>query len=103
MCLYVGSEVILANLLTKKNGVTPEEISSYCQHLGDILSQHWGCRNVYINLNTKEMNYALSKYNKEFRYFQGRYFANKTMNLSHFNARYDDQVIAAFSEAAQMI
>ena len=103
MCLYVGSEVILANLLTKKDGVTPEEISSYCQRLRTVLAQDPEYKNVYINLNTKEINYALSKYNKEFRCFQGRYFVNKKINLKHFNARYDEPVVIKFVEAAEMI
>ena len=33
MCLYVGSEVILANILEKKQGVTIKDIDLYCKNL----------------------------------------------------------------------
>lgn len=100
MCLYVSSEVILANLLSKKNGVSQKEIVLYCQRLQRELNNK---HNVYINFNDKEIKNALSKYNREFRYFQGRYFVNNKINLEHFNARYDDSVVSAFAEIAQTV
>ena len=97
MCLYVSSEVVLANLLSKKNGATSEEISSYCKQLREALNEHGHDRAVYINVNEQEIDHALSKYCKEFRLFQGRYFMNDGVNIARFNARFDDEVIGTFS------
>ena len=102
MCLYVGSDVILANLLSKKDGVSKKEIVSYCKKLSDTFNDNQ-INNVYIDVNDYEIEHALSKYNREFRFFQGRYSINEKINLKHFNARYDDSVVSSFEEVAQTI
>ena len=103
MCLYVSPEVVLANLLSRKNGVSKKEIDLYCSRLKDEFLKKDEIGDVYINLNDNEMDNALSRYNKEFRHFQGRYFINENINLYQFNARYDDNVVSTFAEVAQTV
>ena len=99
MCLYVGSEVVLANLLSKKDEITIEDISLYCEKLKEHLSN----KNLYININDEEINNMLLKYPNEFRYFRDRYFANKKINLDYFNSRYSRDIASTFAAVAQTV
>ena len=99
MCLYVGSEVVLANLLSKKDEITIEDISLYCEKLKKRLSN----KNLYININDEEINNMLLKYPDEFRYFQDRYFANDKINLNYFNSRYSRDIASTFAAVAQTV
>ena len=99
MCLYISSEVILANILSKKDSVSIREIMAYCEALKEELSNSQ--RGVYINVNHDELRSALSRCSSEFRFFRGLYFVNNAIKLKHFNARYDDSVSRVLEEVAQ--
>ncbi|MDR2720416.1 MAG: hypothetical protein LBC03_06410 [Nitrososphaerota archaeon] len=99
MCLHINSEVILANVLSIKDGVSDEDIARYCEALAVTLQK--ANHSAYINSNRNELIRALSKYDLEFRYFQGHYFKNKEMVLAQFNARYERDVVNLFSAVAR--
>lgn len=103
MCVYVGSEVILANLLSNQNSVSENELEVYCDKLKEFLTKEKSIDNVYINLNNHELESTLLIYNKEFRRFQGRFFVNEAINLHYFNDRFDSNISSALLSVAQSL
>lgn len=99
MCVYVGSEVLLANLLSYRENVSELEIELYSEKLKNILKDEK--ENVYINLNDNALEYVLMKYEKEFRRFQGRFFVNESINLNQFNDRFDSNISSMLMLVAQ--
>lgn len=103
MCLFVGPEVVLANLLSQKSSVSISEIIKYCDELKKALSNIKPDKCVYIKLNDKELETTLIKYESEFRFFQGHYYLNNKINLQHFNARFDSSIASTMKEVAQLV
>ena len=103
MCLYVGVEVVLANLLSANDSASLQDIVLYCQRLSDVFFDDLHVKSVYMNINNREIEQALSRYEREFRHFQGRFYINEQIDLHHFNARFDDDVAAALTGVAQAL
>lgn len=103
MCVFVGSEVVLANVLSHKNGVSIYEVRQYCEKLKEELSHQESNKSVYINFNSKSLESTLLKYKKEFRRFQDRYFVNEEISLEQFNGRFDEETASVLESVAQTI
>lgn len=101
MCVYVGSEVLLANLLSHRSSVSSKEIESYCEKLKEIFSNEMNINNIYLDSNDRTLETALARYEGEFRQFQGRFYRNQTINIRHFNDRFDEEISSTFRKAAQ--
>lgn len=103
MCIYLGSEVILANLLSEKREVTLGDVNLYCKELEKILASKKINKKIYININSDELEKTLLKYNKEFRYFRGNFFINEEFNLDHFNSRFNEKIVNTLESVAKNI
>lgn len=103
MCVYVGPEVLLANLLSHKPSVSSRDIELYCENLKKAFSNKTNIINLYLDSNDKSLKYALSRYKEEFRQFQGRFYKNKAINIHHFNDRFDKNISSILNETARAL
>lgn len=58
---------------------------------------------LYIDSNNQSLEYALIRYKDEFRKFQGTFYQNQTINIRHFNDRFDEKISLILKETAQNI
>lgn len=104
MCIYIGSEVVLANILAKRKKATLNDIKRYCQNLREYLLSQYQIDNVYININSEKLEDALLKYNREFRRFGRDYYINRELVLRHFNSRFgDERIVKALEKVAEIL
>ncbi len=108
MCFYVGSEVVLANLLLYRKatddqtGVSMEDISKYCTKLKQKIKKlEWVDTNyIYINVNPDSVDEAISRYKIEFKKFNSKYYINEGININYFNTLYTSEVAEVLKETA---
>lgn len=93
----------MANLLSVKNGVTAQHVSSYIGVVTEKLSENNGVNHVCVSFSDREVDDALRKHGDEFRRFRGVYFINKKLVLKHFNDRFDQDIAATLQEAAGIV
>jgi len=108
MCIYISSEVILANLLSfysnKNKGVTSKDVEMFCERFKKALLtiNNLESQFVFFDINPHSLDKAIW-YNKEFRKFQGRYFSNKAININHFNSRFNPEIAFALENTARSL
>lgn len=103
MCVYIGAEVLLANLLLYNLSITPKDIELYCEQLKENFRNKTNITSLYIDSNNQSLEYALIRYKDEFRKFQGTFYQNQTINIRHFNDRFDEKISLILKETAQNI
>ncbi len=103
MCIHVGSEVLLANLLNDQKysniGVSFDDIYDYSEKLKSIFKENHNIKSFYIASNSFELENALSEYKIEFRQFQEKFYINERFNIRLFNKRYNTKVQEILVEA----
>lgn len=103
MCVYVSSEVLLANMLQCRESVSPSEIQLYCTKLREVLHNEVGVNSVCLEMDDRTLEKALARYEEEFRLFQGRFYRKQNINVRYFNDRFDENISSTFERVAQAI
>lgn len=106
MCLYINSEVVLANLLVyqkEKSSVATRDVMKYCQSIKNELSKIKcdGTEYIYFNISQQSIDEAISRYNYEFRKFGDKIYKNNDINLVYFNARYSKEIVDLLKNTAE--
>lgn len=106
MCLYVGSEVILANLLVYNkaySSVGAKDIIKYCEILKNeiVKIKSSGTEYMYFNVTQQSIDDAINRYKSEFRKFGDEVYINNEIELSYFNARYSSEIVEILKRTAE--
>lgn len=109
MCVYVGSDVVLANLLyfhpRSKDGISFSDIENYCFDIKKALIRKGVSKTEYIsfNINRDELSSDMSMYNNEFKKFQNRYYSKASINIDQFNSRLKPEISSVMQEVAKSL
>lgn len=107
MCKFIGSEVILANVLdadVEDDGVTYRDLAAYCERVKDRLAEE-AERNgsdacVAFDLSDRALAEDLSRYPEMFRCFAGKYYRGIDFQLSRFRGYTSADLRRILKEAA---
>lgn len=107
MCLYLNSEVILANILSyyprSYCGVDIMLIEQYCMKIKELLINDANRPNfIFFQILEGDIEKDISSFSKHFGKFMGRYYKESNFDLEFFNNRCQniDNLRNIFYEAA---
>lgn len=88
MCTYIGSDVVLANLLyysKEKNGVTFSDIENYCQRIKSAIAKLDTSHTQFVSFQINDASLAgdLKTYPKLFKHFSGKYYMGSELNTNN--------------------
>lgn len=95
MCMYLSSEIVLANLLDcyeqSDDGVDLRLIHNYCQNIKERLAAQTAHSTGYIifQVDSIDIDKDLQYFPKHFYKFMGRYYKGKNFDSNFFNNRYN--------------
>lgn len=95
MCVHIGAEVVLANLLSgkkKEQGVSFEDINMYCQKVREQMGNVKADDFVYFAVDKREVKDTVLKYPQMFNMFKNRIFGSDVLKKNQFNSRYTDEI-----------
>jgi hypothetical protein len=106
MCLYVGTDVVLANILPAvgDRGITHGRFIDFTREVSATLAKKSSDGCVYINDNADELDFMLVRYGKFFGFFRGRYFPTKKLDekaVASFNSKVEEDIAAVLRESAE--
>lgn len=102
MCVHIGADVVLANLLSgenKKQGVSFEEINSYCQKIKQQFIVQNNMDFIYFAIDQREVQDTIWRYPQYFNVFKDRFFCSDTLNVKSFNNRYSINIQEILQQA----
>lgn len=109
MCYYIGSDVVLANLLyyrssAQDKGVSFPEIEKYCEAIKLQLLKSGRNKTDYISfgINRDELNNDVEMYPDEFRKFQNRYY-NIGIKIEPFKLRLVEELSDIMESVAKKL
>jgi hypothetical protein len=105
MCVHIGADVILANLLTgpRKNiGVTYEDINRFCKNVKIALSNIPTKPDsfVYFAVNERDLQETLIRYPDTFNSFRDKFYCTENINIDNFNKRYAVEIRSILNKAS---
>jgi hypothetical protein len=103
--MYIGTEVVLANLTNVcKDGVTNELLNRYSIKLSRAIVEQSKIPSVCINVDANNINDTLDLYGKYFYAQNGRYYCNKEkLDPSRFNSKFSKALTLLFVTVAQRV
>lgn len=108
MCYYIGSDVVLANLLeyahgAKEKGISFVDIENYCKRIKEALVANGKNKQdyIYFGVNKRELDSDMEVYEDQFRKFQDRYYANDKINIHNFDRGLSPDVRAVMESVAK--
>ncbi len=91
MCIYVGGDSVLANLLNyndKANeGFSCTDIEKYCEKIKSEIADDTKIKENYIcfEISSDDIAELMDKYSDQFLLFQGKYYKNSRFSFGRFN------------------
>ena len=105
MCLFIGSDTILANILVDKDeqeGIGVYEIKRYCQELNELLDRK-KLPYRYFDISHDSLRKAVLVNRKAFLSFGGKYFRRAVIQIEDYNSIYDEEIREVFAAASSRI
>ena len=92
MCVYVGSDVVLANLLyyspNAEEGIDFTDIEEYCYRIKNaIINNSHRIKFISFQVNDYQLNYSLRSYPDYFKKFLGKYYKGIDLDIRCFENR----------------
>lgn len=108
MCMYIGSEVILANLLSfypkAEQGVDFNTIERYCNGIKkELLNKNSTANFVSFHVNDDELDSSVQIYPRQFKKFMDRYYRGKELDVQEFNSVVKAELNDVLVSVAQML
>lgn len=107
MCKFIGSEVVLANVLeAQEDGVTYRDLTDYCDRVKVLMAKEaetdssYAC--VAFSLSDRDLAEDVSRYPKMFRYFGGKYYRGIDFDLSRFSGFTQPKLRNILRQAAEV-
>ena len=103
MSIYIGADVVLANLSQgNKTEVTFEDINAYCKKVKEIFETQGELNKfLYFAVNNRDLQDAVLRYPNIFSIFRERFTCkSENININDFNDRYIEEVKAVLLAAA---
>lgn len=106
MCTYVGSDVVLANLLSVKDedqGVNMKDVMKYCNQVMVEISNMKNDKRqyFYFDIYSDSVDEAVNSYKLIFDKFAGKIYRKNNINLEYFNSRYPSELSIIFTKVAR--
>lgn len=107
MCTYIGSDVILANLLCYspdvQDGVTYSDIETYCKKIKEIIAKDKtsNIRSISFGVSDPQLDVSLRVYPNYFKRFIGKYYRGIDFQMKPFEYRVDNKMKEIMKEAAE--
>lgn len=106
MCMFIDSEVLLANLLHYRNGdngVSYGEIENYCNDLKNCLIEdpHGNIHCISFQISFQTLREKVLRYPACFKLLSGKYYKGEDFNLSRFDLRTQENVKQILANVAQ--
>lgn len=102
MCLFIGSETILANILEnrdEKEGVGIQEIKEYCRELGRSFDKK-KIRHRYFDISNDSLYKAVIANRDVFSLSGGKYFRCAHIEIDEYNSAYERDIRDVFKYAS---
>lgn len=91
MCIYVGSDVVLANLLCyspqAENGLNYSDMETYCRQVKDRLLAEKKEGYISFQLSDFQLDNSIREYPRYFSRFAGRYYRGTYFQIEPFKKR----------------
>lgn len=109
MCMYIGSEVLLSNLLNyypKSNeGIDFSEIEKYCIAIKEAIAndENSSANFISFRLNDDELESNLRLYPGVFKKFMDKYYKGKNFNGYNFDSRVRPEISLVMKRTASTL
>lgn len=97
MCVYIGSDVVLANLLyystNAEEGVSFADIEEYCGRVKDTIRKNaYQIDLISFQIDNYQLNYSLRLYPNYFKKFVGKYYKGNDLDIEYFKGRLNSEM-----------